>query len=49
MQNLQRVGVIYKDLAEETPQVELAIIWRRDETLPILHKFLDTITVLHDL
>jgi DNA-binding transcriptional LysR family regulator len=43
MQNLQRVGVIYKVLAEQTPQVELAMIWRQNETLPVLHKFLDTI------
>ncbi|OKH33790.1 LysR family transcriptional regulator [Calothrix sp. HK-06] len=49
MQNLQRVGVIYKDLAEETLQVELAMIWRQNETSPILHKFLETIAVLHNL
>ncbi|BAZ10771.1 LysR family transcriptional regulator [Calothrix sp. NIES-4071] len=46
MQNLQRVGVIYKVLAEENPQVELAMIWRRNETSPVLHKFLDTIREL---
>ncbi|MUG95062.1 LysR family transcriptional regulator [Scytonema sp. UIC 10036] len=43
MQNLQRVGVVYKLLAEETPQAELAMIWRRDEKSPVLHKFLDIV------
>jgi DNA-binding transcriptional LysR family regulator len=43
MQNLQRVGVVYKVLAEDTPQVELGMIWHRDEKSPVLHKFLDFI------
>lgn len=41
LQNLQRVGVVYKALQESTPIVELAIAWRRDERSPVVHKFLE--------
>lgn len=41
LQNLQRVGVVYKPLEEQTPKVELAVAWRRNETSRIVHQFLE--------
>lgn len=41
VQNLQRVGVVYKALAESTSQVELAMIWRPDKISSVLQKFLE--------
>jgi DNA-binding transcriptional LysR family regulator len=41
VQNLQRVGVVYKALAESTSQVELAMVWRPDKISSVLQKFLE--------
>lgn len=41
LQNLQRVGVVYKTLEEKTPKIELAVAWRRNETSPVLQQFLE--------
>jgi DNA-binding transcriptional LysR family regulator len=40
VQNLHRTGVVYKSLQGVPVQVEMGIIWRRGETLPILQRFL---------
>lgn len=40
LQNLQRVGVVYKSLQEPTPQVETAMLWRDDADSPVLDQFL---------
>jgi DNA-binding transcriptional LysR family regulator len=48
LQNLQRVGVVYKALQESTPKVELAMAWRRDERSPVLHKFLEVTREIAD-
>lgn len=40
LKNLQRTGVVYKSFVEETPQVSIAMIWRKDDSSPILQKFL---------
>ena len=40
LQNLQRTGVIYKSFVEETPQVSIAMIWRKNDESAILQKFL---------
>jgi len=41
LQNLQRVGIVYKPLVEATPTVELAIVWREDELSPVFYRFLE--------
>lgn len=41
LQNWQRVGVVYKPLADSTPQIELAIAWRQTDTSPVLHQFIE--------
>ena len=40
LQNLQRTGVVYKPLVEGTPQVSIAMIWRKNNTSPSLERFL---------
>lgn len=44
LQNLQRVGVVYKALQGQTPELEMAIVWRRDNSSPILREFLKVVT-----
>ncbi|MEC4881837.1 MAG: LysR family transcriptional regulator [Scytonema sp. PMC 1070.18] len=39
MQNLQRKGVVYKDLQDETFEIETALVWRHDDTSPVLQSF----------
>jgi DNA-binding transcriptional LysR family regulator len=41
--NLKRPGVEYRALADKTPQVETGLAWRRDNTSPVLEKFLELI------
>lgn len=41
--NLKRPGVAYKPLAAATPWIETGIAWRRDNTSPVLHTFLDSL------
>lgn len=43
LQNLQRVGVVYRPLVEETPQVEIALVWRQDDPSPTVQQFLHMI------
>jgi DNA-binding transcriptional LysR family regulator len=43
VQNLHREGVIYKPLQDVPTEVEMAIVWRRDETLPALQRFLQVV------
>jgi DNA-binding transcriptional LysR family regulator len=43
LQNLQRTGVIYKNIAESTPKVAIAMIWRSHETSPTVQKFLEIV------
>ncbi len=40
VQNLHRTGVVYKPLQDVAAQVEMGVVWRRDETLPALQRFL---------
>ncbi|EGK88080.1 LOW QUALITY PROTEIN: transcriptional regulator, LysR family [Microcoleus vaginatus FGP-2] len=40
-QNIQRKGVIYKSIAESTPTVPMAAVWRADDNSPILREFLE--------
>ena len=39
-QNLQRKGVIYKDIIESTPTVPMAAVWRLDDASATLREFL---------
>ncbi len=41
--NLKRPGVAYRPLAAATPWIETGIAWRRDNTSPVLHAFLDSL------
>jgi DNA-binding transcriptional LysR family regulator len=41
--NLMRPGVEYRALADPTPLVETGLAWRRDNSSPVLHGFLDLI------
>ncbi|MHC5778717.1 MAG: LysR substrate-binding domain-containing protein [Nostoc sp.] len=40
LQNLQRAGVVYKPLEDQTLYVKLAVVWRSANTSPVLHQFL---------
>ncbi len=40
LQNLQRVGVIYRRIQGATPAAELAMIWRKNASLPVLQTFM---------
>ena len=41
LQHLRRTGVVYKSFVEETPQVSIAMIWRKDDISVILKRFLE--------
>jgi DNA-binding transcriptional LysR family regulator len=43
MQNLQRIGVVYRPIQEATPLVETAVIWRKTDPSPILREFLSVV------
>ncbi|QKQ76295.1 LysR family transcriptional regulator [Nostoc sp. TCL240-02] len=43
LQNLQRIGVVYKTLEEAIPKVSIAMIWRKNETSPIVQRFLEIV------
>lgn len=43
LQNLQRTGVLYKNIQEPTPKAAIAMIWHRKERSPIVQRFLDTV------
>jgi DNA-binding transcriptional LysR family regulator len=43
LQNLNRKGVVYREVRDFTPSVEMSIMWRRDNTRPVLISFLQVI------
>jgi DNA-binding transcriptional LysR family regulator len=43
LQHLQRTGVVYKALQEPTPEVGINMIWRRHDTSPTVHRFLEVV------
>lgn len=43
MQHLQRTGVVYKPIQEPTPFVAIALIWRRQDSSPIVQRFLEVV------
>ncbi len=43
LQNLQRVGVVYRALAQATPRVETAVVWQLEEETPVMRQFLKVV------
>lgn len=43
LQNLNRKGVVYREVRDFTPSVEMSIMWRRDNTRPVLISFLQVV------
>jgi DNA-binding transcriptional LysR family regulator len=43
LQNLQRTGVVYKNIEESTSKVAIAMIWRSNEASPTVQKFLEIV------
>jgi DNA-binding transcriptional LysR family regulator len=41
MRNLARSGVVYRSLREKSPQTELLVAWRKGDSAPALHRFLE--------
>lgn len=42
--NLKRPGVLYRELAQQTPQIETGIAWRKDNHSPVLQAFIALLT-----
>ncbi len=42
-QGLASQDVVYLDLIEPTPQAEFSVVWRKDDTSPLLQAFLTTV------
>lgn len=40
LRNLHRKGVVYKEVQDLVPTVEMGVIWRRDDDTPVLNSFL---------
>lgn len=40
MQTLQRTGIVYRPLQPPVPTTDLAVLWRRNDTSPVLESFL---------
>jgi len=48
LRNLQRVGVVYKDIQGAAPLAEIAMLWRKDDASPALLAFLNVVReVIH--
>ena len=43
LQNLQRIGVVYKTLEEVTPKVAIAMIWRKNKTSPTVLRLVEIV------
>lgn len=43
LQNLQRQGVVYRAIAQTTPLVETAVVWKAEEITPVLRQFLTVV------
>ena len=43
LQNLQRSGVVYRAVEEETPLVETAVVWQEEDMKPVLREFLQVV------
>ncbi|MEH1839031.1 MAG: LysR family transcriptional regulator [Nostoc sp.] len=43
LQNLQRIGVVYKTVQQSTPKVAIAMIWRKNETSPTVLRLVEIV------
>jgi len=43
LQNLQRTGVVYKNVEGLSPEIELGVVWRRGDPSAVLRAFLDVV------
>ncbi len=43
LQNLQRIGVVYRPLQEPTPEAAIALVWRQQDHSPVVQRFLDSV------
>jgi DNA-binding transcriptional LysR family regulator len=43
LRNLTRKGVVYREVQGFTPTVEMSVMWRRDNTRPVLSSFLQVV------
>jgi DNA-binding transcriptional LysR family regulator len=43
LRNLNRKGVVYREVQDFTPTVEMGVMWRRDNTRPVLTSFLQVV------
>ncbi len=43
LQNMQRIGVVYKNIQQASPKVPLAVIWRSNENSPTVQRFLEVV------
>jgi len=43
LQQLQRPGIVYKEIAESTPKVTIAMIWRSQDSSAIVQRFLEVV------
>jgi len=43
LRNLNRKGVVYREVRDFTPTVEMSVMWRRDNTRPALTSFLQVV------
>ncbi|QIR36082.1 LysR family transcriptional regulator [Tolypothrix sp. PCC 7910] len=48
VQNLQRKGVVYKPIQDANLTREIVVLWRQEDTSPVLHEFLKVIQELTD-
>lgn len=43
VKNLQRTGVVYREIIENVPMFQMAMVWRQDNHSKILHNFLNIV------
>ena len=43
VQNLQRTGIVFRSIREQSPILEMAMVWRRNDSSVILHNFLEVV------
>lgn len=48
LRNLHRTGVVYKDIKDLSPTVEMGVVWRRDDASAVLRAFLEVVEEIYD-
>ena len=49
LQNLQRTGVVYRNIESGTPKVTIVAIWRKQESSPIVKRFLEIVREVQEI